>query len=93
MADSDDDDKDRVREAHARAYSELPEHTRAFLEGLKRKDIELFDEAINFVQSTKTMGKFAKFIVVLIIGAFVGAASFGQAIEWLWHQMAGGTKP
>jgi hypothetical protein len=86
------DDNDLVREAHARAYSELPEHTRAFLEGLKRKDIELFDEAINFVQSTKTMGKFTKFIVVLIIGAFVGAASFGQAIQWLWAQLHGGGK-
>ena len=65
---------------HADRYAELPQYTRDFIEDLRPRDLKLLADAINFMQSAQTMGRFTRWTLLLIIGAFVSAASFGDAI-------------
>jgi hypothetical protein len=84
---SERDDQERSAHewhGHERAdrydYDDLPEPTRRFIEALRPGEIELLEESINFMRSAKTMGKFARWTMLLIVGTFVTIAGFGDAL-------------
>ncbi len=62
-------------------YADLPEKTREFIEQLREKDVDLLNKAIEFMRSAETMGRFARFIAVLIVGSFLGMIAFGEGLK------------
>ena len=67
----------------------LDERTAKFLEQLRPEEVELLKESINFMRSAKTMGRFFKWMLITIVGTFIGAAAFGEAIKSLWQGVKG----
>lgn len=67
----------------------LDERTVKFLEQLRPEEVELLKESINFMRSAKTMGRFFKWVLITIVGTFIGAAAFGEAIKTLWYSIRG----
>lgn len=59
---------------------ELPDHTQEFLIGLREEEVEELQEAIQFMRSVKTVGKFGKWMIITGVGAFIGAISLGESI-------------
>lgn len=80
---SDDNEAERRR---ADRYAELPRETREFLEQLRKDDIALLAESINFMRSTKTMSRFIKATFVLVFGAILAVGSVMKGwqfiLEW-----------
>lgn len=74
----------------ARAYGELPDHVREFLEHLRPEDIASISEGIALAKAAKTMGKFWRWTFIFIVSAFAGMATIGQAYDWLRHRIFGG---
>ncbi len=59
---------------------ELPEHTQDFLIALREEEIDELQEAIKFMRSVKTVGRFGKWLIITAVGAFIGAVSLGESI-------------
>ena len=70
-------------------YGQLPEGTRRWLENLREDDLKELDEERKFYRSVKTIARFNKYLVMLIVGIFVAAVQFGESISkffvWLSH--------
>jgi hypothetical protein len=65
-------------------FGQLPEVTRQWLENLRADDINDLNDAMKFYHATKAGGKFIKWLVIVVVACFVGAAAFGEAIQKLW---------
>ncbi|TVR06615.1 MAG: hypothetical protein EA385_14945 [Salinarimonadaceae bacterium] len=61
-------------------FSELPIETQRFLRDLRPEDIGLLSEGMRLAKATLTIGKFFKWTLVTILGAFVGMAMLGDSI-------------
>lgn len=77
-------------EPHAERYSQLPEETRNWLESLRKDDIETLEEVRRMYEKTRTLGSFTKWLLLTVIGIFVGAASFGDSIIRVFAWLRGG---
>lgn len=68
-------------------YAQLPESTRRFIERLDEEDIAELNEMRLSFHRAKTIGWFFKWLVITVIGAFMGAVAFGESViksaEWL----------
>jgi G:T/U-mismatch repair DNA glycosylase len=80
-------------EKHVDRYAELPEETRKFVEELRPKDIQLLQQSIEFMRSVVTVGRFIKWSLVGIVGTFVGAVMFGEALAKIWNWLTWTPKP
>lgn len=80
-----------IRKEYADRYIDLPPETRRFIENLRPGEIKLLEDSINFMRSAQTMGRFGRWTLLLIIGAFVSAASFGDAVTKIlgWFNRGG----
>ena len=69
-------------------FAHLPPTTRKWLESLREEDIDEIKEAVRFYHATRTIGKFWKWLIITVIGIFVGAMQFGEAVmktfQWLF---------
>ena len=72
------------RKDAAARYSQLPEATREFLEELREQDVALLGDAINFMRSARTMGRFFRWSAILVVGFFVGTGALRDAIVRIW---------
>lgn len=61
-------------------FAHLPKSTREWLESLREADIDEIKEAVKFYHATRTIGKFWKWLIITVIGVFIGAMQFGEAI-------------
>lgn len=61
--------------------AELPEETRQFLSKLDEEDIETLDQGLRLVRATMTVGRFAKWLIVGILGLFVGMVMFVETVQ------------
>lgn len=68
-------------------FAHLPEPTRKFLEQLREEDIKDILEAARAVKSTKTFGKVMRWSIISVVGFFVAASQFGEAVTKLLHWM------
>jgi hypothetical protein len=59
---------------------ELPKHTQDFLIELREEEVDELMEAIKFMRSIKTVGKFVKWVIITAVGAFIGMVSLGESI-------------
>ena len=71
-------------------YADLPEETRDFIEQLRPKDIALLTDAIEFMRSAKTMGRFAYWALALIVGTFLTMVAAGEGIKTVTGWFKGG---
>jgi hypothetical protein len=74
-------------------FAHLPKPTREYLESLREEDIDLLNEAVKFMRSVKTVGKFTKWLIVTIVGSFIVAGQFGEAIQKLLAFLSRGGRP
>lgn len=73
----------------AKRMMELPEETREFLAQLRPEDIATIKDGVHLVNAVRTVGTFAKWLIVGILGLFVGAVMFVESIQ----KMLGWIKP
>lgn len=56
----------------AHRFNELPEETQEFLSQLREDDIEMLKDGLRLVMAMRTAGKFVKWLIVGIVGTFIG---------------------
>lgn len=66
-----------------------PEETLNFMERLRREDIELLEESISFMRSTKTMSRFVKGSFVTVFGTILAVGSLIKGWQWLLEWLRG----
>ena len=71
----------------AKRFDDLPEKTKQFLAGLRPDEVDTLNDGIRLVRSIATVGAFMKWVIVGILGLFVGivmfAESVGKIIKWM----------
>lgn len=72
-------------------FADLPKETQEFLRDLRKEDIALLAQSIQLMRSILTVGSLVKWAVILIVGTFVGAVAFGDAILRLKNYFMTGT--
>lgn len=66
-------------------FAHLPEPTRRFLESLREEDLVYLKDTVRFMKTSRTLGRFFRWLIFSVVGLFVMANQFGQAIQNLWH--------
>ncbi len=61
-------------------FNELPNFTQDFIAELREEDVEELKEAIKFIRSAKTIGKFGRWMLLTAISMFIGAVALGEHI-------------
>lgn len=74
-------------------FAHLPEPTRKFLEQLREEDIRDIINAVKFMKSSQTVGRFMKWSTMSVVGFFIVASQFGEAVQKLLHWMNLGGRP
>ncbi|WP_374193295.1 hypothetical protein [Rhizobium rhizogenes] len=74
----------------ANRFNELPSETQEFLSQLREDDIELLKDGLELVRSTKTVGRFMRWVILGFLAIMVGAVSFYEntlkILAWLHPQ-------
>jgi hypothetical protein len=74
----------------ANRFNELPSETQEFLSQLREDDIELLKDGLELVRSTKTVGRFMRWVILGFLATMVGAVSFYEntlkIIAWFHTQ-------
>lgn len=63
--------------------------TLEWLKEARKEEIDQLDEAIKLVRSGRTVGRFMKWAVITLIGAFIVTSQFGDAVGKLWVLLRG----
>lgn len=66
--------------------------TLEWLRDARREEIDQLDEAIKLVRSGRTVGRFMKWAVITLIGAFILMSQFGDAVSKLLALLKGAPK-
>jgi len=74
-------------------FGQLPEATRRWLESLDQDKIAEIEAARKFYDKMQTVAKFNKWLIIIMVSAFVGAVSFGEAITKVAGWFSGGKHP
>ncbi len=73
-------------------FSELPIETQIFLKNLRPEDIGLLAEGMRLAKATMTIGRFFKWTLITIVGAFAGMAMLGESFikvkDWIVRWMS-----
>ena len=64
----------------AHRFNELPEETQEFLSQLREDDIETLKDGLRLVIAMRTVGRFMKWMIVALIGTFIGAVMLYENI-------------
>lgn len=67
-----------MSEAHK--FDDLPERTKDFLSNLRDDEIDTLNDGIRLVGAIRTVGTFAKWLIVGVIGIFAGVVMLGESI-------------
>lgn len=59
---------------------ELPEETRKFLAQLRDDDLETLKDGLNLVISLRTVGTFMKWLILFVVGTFVGGVMIWENV-------------
>jgi len=70
-----------VEPSHAPDHlADLPEETRKFLSQLREEDLDTLKEGLRLVIAVRTVGKFSKWLIVTVVGAFIGLVMVWESI-------------
>lgn len=64
----------------AHRFNELPNETQEFLSQLREDDIETLKDGLRLVIAMRTVGRFMKWMIVALIGTFIGAVMLYENI-------------
>ena len=67
--------------SEAKRFDDLPERTKDFLSNLRDDEIDTLNDGIRLVGAIRTVGTFAKWVIVGIIGIFAGIVMLGESIQ------------
>lgn len=70
-----------------RRFDDLPDKTKEFFSKLDEEDVETLDKGLKLVRAILTVGTFMKWLIVGVLGLFVGFVmfleSFQKIVAWL----------
>lgn len=66
--------------------------TLEWLKKARREEVDQLDEAIKLVRSGRTVGRFMKWAIITLIGAFILMSQFGDAVSKLLALLKGAPK-
>lgn len=66
-------------------YAQLPEPTRQWLEGLRPEDIQDLNEGRKLLHSTRTLGRFGKWLAITVFSIFLVISQTGEALQKVWR--------
>ena len=64
----------------AEKFADLPEGTRRFIANLDADDIATLGQAIEMVKTTMTFGRVARWLILGVIGLFLGVVMLWEAV-------------
>ena len=71
----------------AHRFNELPDETQEFLSQLRGDDIETLKDGLRLVMAMRTVGKLVKWLIVGIVGTFIGTVmlyeNIMKVLSWL----------
>lgn len=71
----------------ARRFDDIPDKTKEFFFKLDEEDVETLDKGLKLVRAVLTVGTFMKWLIVGVLGLFVGFVmfleSFQKIVAWL----------
>lgn len=84
--------------------AELPPEVRKFLAGLRDEELKTFREIVKlpaddikegfrFVRELRTVGRFTRWLIVTIVGVFIGTMVFIDYILKAWDLIRGSPNP
>ncbi|MDM8346671.1 hypothetical protein P8H26_14860 [Pseudochrobactrum sp. sp1633] len=70
----------------AHRFNELPPETQEFLSQLEKEDIKTLKDGLRLVMAMQTVGTFMKWLIVCVVGMFIGAVMlYENAMKvYLW---------
>jgi len=63
----------------AQKFDDLPPETKAYLSQLSKEDIALLKDGAKLAQSVMTVGRFARRVIILLLGILAGIVLFGES--------------
>lgn len=69
-------------------WEDLPPHTRAFLQSITAEEAIALADLLTSYERAKTIGWFFKWLFFTMVGAFMGAVAFGEALSKLLSWVA-----
>ncbi len=64
----------------AKRFDDLPERTKQFLSDLRPDEVDTLNDGIRLVRSIATVGAFMKWVIVGVLGLFVGVVMLGESV-------------
>lgn len=61
-------------------YGQLPGNTRVFFERLRQEDIDDWWRVLKLYRATVSVGRFTKWLIITLVGFFVGTVAFGEKV-------------
>ncbi|MBX3536414.1 MAG: hypothetical protein KF735_02150 [Chelatococcus sp.] len=68
------------QKAPATRLAELPEETREFLAKLQPGDIALMREGLGLLRAIFTLGRFARWLAITVLGLVAGSVLFWESV-------------
>lgn len=68
----------------ANRFNELPTETQEFLSQLREEDIELLKDGLNLVRSSRTIGRFMRWLILGFLGLIVGTVTLYENVLKMW---------
>lgn len=66
--------------SEAKQFDELPPATKEFLTNLRPDEIRTLNDGIRLVSAIRTVGTFAKWVIITVLGILAGIVMFGESV-------------
>ena len=66
--------------SEAKRFDDLPEKTKEFLSNLRDDEVDTLADGIRLVSAMRTVGAFVKWLIVGILGLFLGVVMFAESV-------------
>lgn len=76
--------------SEAKWFDDLSEPTKKFLSNLRPDEIDTLNDGIRLVGAIRTVGTFAKWVIVGVIGIFAGVVMLGESVAKIAAWFRGG---
>ena len=71
----------------ASRFNELQPKTQEFLSQLREEDVELLKDGLELVRSSRTIGRFMRWLILGILGLVVGTVTLSENLAKIWAWM------
>ena len=81
-----------VQDLPTGSFAKIPRETREWLVRLTPEDISEIKEAVRFLRSARTIGRFGRYALFTVISMTVGGITFGEKLAVGWRYLTGASK-